>query len=519
MKTRRATLLAIAVVAAISAVAPAAANAGGTYVWVKVQGAGKVHETSPVPPRVNPFDCSSGPAGTACPDTYWETDVFKDIVLKAEPAENWRFDGWDVVSGFEVVLNGQNVWLPGLNCVVRGDTCTFRSGICVNCVSRYAAIAKFVRRDDDGDGDPRGTDCNDDDKTRYHGAIEVPGNMIDENCDGFDSPPPIDVDVDDDGFPRNVPGAAAPFDCDDNNRNINPGARDIPDNGIDEDCKDGDAVNLDRDGDGYGRNEPGAKAPFDCDDNNKSINPGAHDVPDNGVDEDCKDGDAVNLDRDGDGYGRNEPGATAPFDCDDTKDGINPGMAEVLDNGVDENCDGIRGVKLDRDGDGYDRDEPGAKAPFDCNDANGQIHPGAVDIPRNVIDEDCDRQDADYPSITSEVRYAARSKRGAAIIRRLWVARPPDRATVQLRCKGGRRKGCTFRRRRVVAAPGTSAISFASDLRKARLRRGAVLEVWITRSGMRGKLVRLTVRRGGKVTGVTLCVPPGSKTPTGCPPG
>jgi hypothetical protein len=447
MKTRRTFLLLVTAIAAVSAAAPAAANAGGTYVTIKIEGAGRVHETT----DQHLIDCSSGPAGVTCPETYYDTNVFKDIVLKAEPAPNWRFDTWSVGG------------VGGLNCAVNADTCTFRSGICVFCTTHYSATAKFVIRDDDGDGDPRGTDCDDDNKGRYHGAIDVPGNGIDENCDGQDATVPIDLDIDDDGYERNGPGATQPFDCNDNNKNINPGARDIPDNGIDEDCRDGDAVDLDRDGDGYERDEPGAKA---------------------------------------------------PFDCDDDKDGINPGMAEVPDNGVDENCDGIRGVKLDRDGDGYEREEPGAKAPFDCDDADREIRPGAHDIPRNNVDEDCDGKDADYPSITSEVRYAAKSKARFAIIRRLSVIRPPDGAKVELRCRG---KGCTFARRREIAAPGTGEIAFGSELRKAKLRRGTVLEVWVTRSQMRGKVVRLTVGRRGKVSGLTLCVLPGSRTPTGCP--
>jgi hypothetical protein len=218
----------------------------------------------------------------------------------------------------------------------------------------------------------------------------------------------------------------------------------------------------------------------------------------------------VAQDDDGDTY-------PAGPDCDDAHAGINPGARDMPDNLIDENCDGRDAVNLDRDGDGYDRDEPGARVPFDCDDGKAGIHPGATDKPRNAVDENCDGRDADYPSITSEVRYVVKSRQGLARFTRLLVRQPPSGATVELRCKG-KRKGCKFSRRRQTAAPGTRKLGLTRYVRKAKLRRGAVLEVWITRSGMRGKVVRLGVGRGGRVRGVTLCVLPGSRTPTGCPP-
>jgi RHS repeat-associated protein len=93
--------------------------------------------------------------------------------------------------------------------------------------------------DDDGDGFTENQgDCDDSDPTINPNGIDVPGNAIDEDCDGADAVDPNDVDDDGDGFSENQ------GDCDDSNPAINPNAVDIPDNGIDEDCDQQDATNL-----------------------------------------------------------------------------------------------------------------------------------------------------------------------------------------------------------------------------------------------------------------------------------
>jgi hypothetical protein len=78
----------------------------------------------------------------------------------------------------------------------------------------------------------------------------------------------------------------------------------------------------------------GVRVPADCDDTNPAIHPGAVDIPDDGIDQNCDGVDATDLDRDHDGFSR-------PQDCDDTNPGIHPGARELIGNAVDENCDGI----------------------------------------------------------------------------------------------------------------------------------------------------------------------------------
>ena len=85
------------------------------------------------------------------------------------------------------------------------------------------------------------------------------------------------------------------------------------------------------------------------------------------------------------GIDADRDGFSSAVDCNDTAPNVFPGAPEVFDNGVDENCDGRDNQDLDVDRDGF-------PFPFDCDDGNAAIRPTTPEIRGNAVDENCDRR-------------------------------------------------------------------------------------------------------------------------------
>ena len=90
-------------------------------------------------------------------------------------------------------------------------------------------------------------------------------------------------------------------------------------------------------------------------------------------------------DADRDGYNALE-------DCDEGLASVNPGAVEIPCDGIDQDCDGPGDDTPDADGDGADACAPhegGDAEAEDCDDTDPAVRPGAEEL-ANAVDDDCD---------------------------------------------------------------------------------------------------------------------------------
>ena len=279
--------------------------------------------------------------------------------------------------------------------------------------------------DNDGDGyTVSDGDCNDNDSTIHPGTVEICGDGIDQDCNGSDLVCPEDIDNDGDGYTVNE------GDCNDNSAAIHPGAFEICGDGIDQDCDGSDLqcpqtwykdTDSDKYSDGTSLQSVNRPASYylaseltatsgDCNDNSAAIHPGAVEICGDGIDQDCNGSDLqcpqtwykdVDSDKYSDGTSLQSVNRPASYylaseltatsgDCNDNSAAIHPGAVEICGDGIDQDCNGsdlICPEDIDNDGDGFTENDG------DCNDNDATIYPGAIEICGDSIDQDCDGSD------------------------------------------------------------------------------------------------------------------------------
>ncbi len=283
----------------------------------------------------------------------------------------------------------------------------------------YCGTAAGVDNDGDGYSEREG-DCRDDDATINPDAVDgndgTPessgggGNANDDaDCDGVRDNGVLDDDGD--GY------AEVDGDCDDEDRDVFPGAEEVADN-ADNDCNDC-IDDLDNDGDGYGYSEedacgedcsPSLASSDDPDlppDADAGVYPGAIEIPYDGYDQDCDGFDLCDYDEDG--YLSDQCACTeGRCDCDDNNPAIHPGAIEITDDRIDNDCDGDIDIP-DRDGDGV-TEEGGdcmdVAEPADLKEISATVKPGAAEVCGDLLDNDCDGFYDNLPSCSNPAAYA-----------------------------------------------------------------------------------------------------------------
>jgi hypothetical protein len=171
------------------------------------------------------------------------------------------------------------------------------------------------------------------------------------------------------------------------------------------------------------------------------------------------------LDVDGDGVDRGP-------DCNDNDPAIHPGAPEVPNNEVDENCDGVKAFDLDEDG--YLAPPLGQ----DCNDENAAVHPGAKELRGNHVDENCDGVAAPRRMLKPFIDIRALRYEGAdphTQIREVLVGSVPAGVEIELRCRGGCQFG-DIGPIKIRQARGKRVVAHGF-----RVEPGATLEVRVTK--------------------------------------
>jgi len=194
-----------------------------------------------------------------------------------------------------------------------------------------------------------------------------------------------------------------------------------------------------------------------------------------------------------------DDGVSAERDCDETNAVIRPGVPEILNNDVDENCDGFKAFDLDGDG---------ALAPplgADCRDDDRGVNPGAVEIRGNRVDENCDSRTPDFRPLPTRIGLDWKVFRGDdphTFVTVFSLSNVPAGVRVGIRCLG---QGCPFSIRRYKVKQGRGLLKLPAGF---RLEAGDLLDVRVTKPESIGREQSFLMRRNREPSSRGHCLDP-----------